>query len=115
MTDKTQALLPVTHPIEALREMVARDIVRTGATESFMIRSGLLADLLDELASLRQSHSIPGDVGTATCSECDGESKGCTGEYRCLRCNGSGREPETYMGLDNRAALTPSPFPGGGK
>lgn len=41
-----------------------------------------------------------------TCSACDGEGKGCSGEYRCLRCEGSGLEPDTVMGLDNRTALS---------
>ena len=54
------SVLPV-HPIDMLREMLAREIARTSTTESFMIRSGLLADLLDELASFRQLHSLPAE------------------------------------------------------
>ena len=58
--------LKVTHPIDALRQMLELDIARTGPTESFMIRSGLLADLLDELARHRTAHALPGDVGKST-------------------------------------------------
>ena len=36
-----------------LRDMVVADIAREGAASSFMIRAGLLLDILDELDALR--------------------------------------------------------------
>ena len=45
------------HPIDALRQMVADEIKRTSRAESFMVRSGLLADLLDELTAYRAALS----------------------------------------------------------
>lgn len=48
-----EALGHTRHPIEALRSMVGDDMKREGSISSFMIRSGLLADLLDELATFR--------------------------------------------------------------
>lgn len=56
------------------------------------------ATAMDEIQRLGQEY----DGAVRVCSACDGESKGCTSEYRCLRCEGTGVEPDFVDGLDNR-------------
>lgn len=56
------------------------------------------ATAMDEIQRLGQEY----DGEARVCSACDGESKGCTSEYRCLRCEGTGVEPDFVDGLDNR-------------
>lgn len=51
----------VPHPIGMLREMLAREIERTSTTESFMIRSGLLADKM-------YPRTHPGWIGGQACA-----------------------------------------------
>lgn len=51
------------HAIDMLRQMVADDIKRNGPTGSFMIRNGLLADLLDELAEHREFLDPAEEIG----------------------------------------------------
>jgi hypothetical protein len=48
----TQAVKPAS--VGMLLELVKADIARNGASESFMIRSGLLLDVLNELYEHRQ-------------------------------------------------------------
>lgn len=58
MTDETM----VTHPLELLRSLTENDIERAGRMGSTMIRTGLLSDLLDELARHRLASTASVDA-----------------------------------------------------
>lgn len=73
----------VMQEIGALREMLARDIDREGAFSSFMIRAGLLADLLDEIEAHRLSSS-PSGIGAGEALEALLNSCGARGRYHAL-------------------------------
>ncbi len=106
------SVLPV-HPIDMLREMLAREIARTSTTESFMIRSGLLADLLDELASFRQLHSLPAEP-VSLAEKILWHVEQVCGPLSTETVENPGDDDRSVLSHNIRAVLTPSALSGQG-
>ena len=135
MTDKTQALLPVTPEDKSFAKTIAQAVMAWGAPHfKHMVSFNVLCEAIEPvIAANRISHSLPGDVGRSEWMNLMPREvvaraalgEGCRDETADNIRYGFHRDvkirAEVAVKLvasiqdDVRAALTPSPCPGDGK